>query len=122
MRSEATSVDEYLEELPDDRRGDLEVVRDSMLAAVPSGVVETMNWGMVSYEIPLERYPDYLHRPAVAVRRLGQPETTHGHLSALHPHGANDSPGFRGRVRGIRLANGYRKVMRALHTFGAAAA
>jgi len=58
VRSEATSVDEYLEELPDDRRGDLEVVRDSMLAAVPSGVVETMNWGMVSYEIPLERYPD----------------------------------------------------------------
>ena len=58
MRSEATSVAEYLEELPDDRRGDLEVVRESMLAAVPSGVVETMNWGMVSYEIPLERYPD----------------------------------------------------------------
>ncbi len=58
VRSEATSVAEYLDELPDDRRGDLEVVRESMLAAVPSGVVETMNWGMVSYEIPLERYPD----------------------------------------------------------------
>ncbi|NDH15257.1 MAG: DUF1801 domain-containing protein [Actinobacteria bacterium] len=29
-----------------------------MLAAIPSGVVETMNWGMISYEIPLERYPD----------------------------------------------------------------
>ena len=57
MRSEATSVDEYLEELPDDRRGDLEVVRESMLAAVPSGVVETMNWEWL-YEIPLERYLD----------------------------------------------------------------
>ena len=43
MRSEATLVAEYLEELPDDRRGDLEVVRGSMLAAIPSGVVETMN-------------------------------------------------------------------------------
>ena len=43
MRSEATSVAEYLEELPDDRRGDLEVMRESMLAAVPSGVVEIMN-------------------------------------------------------------------------------
>ena len=58
MRSDATSVAEYLDELPDDRRGDIEVVRESMLAAVPSGVVETLNWGMVSYEIPLERYPD----------------------------------------------------------------
>ena len=58
MRSDATSVAEYLDGLPDDRRGDLEVVRASMLAAVPSGVVEAMNWGMISYEIPLERYPD----------------------------------------------------------------
>ena len=57
MRSEATSVAEYLEELPDDRRGDLEVVRGSMLAAIPSGVVKAVNWGMISYEIPLERYP-----------------------------------------------------------------
>ncbi|NDA11944.1 MAG: DUF1801 domain-containing protein, partial [Actinobacteria bacterium] len=58
MRSDATSVAEYLDELPDDRRGDLEVVRASMLASIPSDVVETMNWGMISYEIPLERYPD----------------------------------------------------------------
>ena len=58
MRREATSVAEYLDELPDDRRSDLEVVRGSMLAAIPSGVVETTNWGMISYEIPLERYPD----------------------------------------------------------------
>ena len=56
VRSEATSVAEYLDDLPDDRRGDLEVVRKSMLAAIPSGVVEIMNWGVVSYEIPLERY------------------------------------------------------------------
>ena len=70
MRSEATSVAEYLEELPDDRRGDLEVVRDSMLAAVPSGVVETMNWGMVSYEIPLERYPDTYNGQPLLVAAL----------------------------------------------------
>ena len=58
MRSEATSVAEYLEELPGGRRADLEVVRGSMLGAIPSGVVGTMNLGMISYEIPLERYPD----------------------------------------------------------------
>ena len=58
MRSDATSVAEYLDDLPDDRRGDLEAVRASILAAIPSGVVETLNWGMISFEIPLERYPD----------------------------------------------------------------
>lgn len=58
VRSDATSVAEYLDELPDDRRGDLKAVRASILAAIPSGVVETLNWGMISFEIPLERYPD----------------------------------------------------------------
>ena len=58
VRSDATSVAEYLDELPDDRRGDLEAVRASILAAIPSGVVEPLNWGMISFEIPLERYPD----------------------------------------------------------------
>ena len=29
-----------------------------MLANIPDGVVETMNWGMIAYEIPLTRYPD----------------------------------------------------------------
>ncbi len=58
VRSDASSVAEYLDDLPDDRRGDLEAVRASILAAIPSGVVETLNWGMISYEIPLERYPD----------------------------------------------------------------
>ena len=58
VRGETTSLAEYLEELPDVRRGDLEVVRASMLAAIPSGVVETTNWGRISYEIPLERYLD----------------------------------------------------------------
>ena len=58
VRSEATSVADFFAKLPEDRRGDLEVVRESMLAGIPPGVVKTMNWGMISYEIPLERYPD----------------------------------------------------------------
>lgn len=38
VRSDATSVVEYLDELPDDRRGDLKAVRASILAAIPSGM------------------------------------------------------------------------------------
>ena len=58
MRSDAASVDEYLGTLPDERREALEAVREVVLANLPAGYVETMNWGMISYEVPLETYPD----------------------------------------------------------------
>lgn len=58
MRSEATTVQEYLEELDPDRRATVAAIRDLVNEALPQGYVETMNWGMISWEIPLERYPD----------------------------------------------------------------
>ncbi len=58
MRSDAETVDEYLASLPDDRRAALEAVREVILANLPEGYEESMNWGMISYEVPLERYPD----------------------------------------------------------------
>ena len=33
-------------------------VRDVIRANLPEGYQETMNWGMISFEIPLDRYPD----------------------------------------------------------------
>ncbi len=56
-RSAAATVDEYLAELPDDRAEVVQAVRDVVLANLPAGYVETMNWGMISYELPLGRYP-----------------------------------------------------------------
>jgi len=58
MRSDATSVTEYLATLPPERRDAIKEVRGEILAKLPEGFVETMNWGMISYEVPLERYPD----------------------------------------------------------------
>lgn len=64
MKSNATTVAEYLSELPDDRRAAIEEVREVILANLPDGYVESMNWGMISYGIPLERYPDtYNNQP-----------------------------------------------------------
>jgi uncharacterized protein YdhG (YjbR/CyaY superfamily) len=57
MQSEAATVDQYLAGLPDDRRDAIEEVREVILANLPEGYQETMNWGMISYEIPLETYP-----------------------------------------------------------------
>jgi len=58
MRSEATTVEQYLSELPDDRRPAIEAVRDLVVANLPEGYAETMHWGMVVYSVPLETYPD----------------------------------------------------------------
>jgi uncharacterized protein YdhG (YjbR/CyaY superfamily) len=58
MRSEATTVEEYLAELPADRREAISAVRDVIVENLPEGYRETMNWGMIAYEVPLEVFPD----------------------------------------------------------------
>jgi hypothetical protein len=60
--SKAATVDEYLRELPDDRRAVVSAVRDVVLRNLPEGYRETMSYGMIGYGIPLERYPDTYNR------------------------------------------------------------
>lgn len=57
-RSEASTVEDYLDELPPERREVVRTLRDVIRARLPEGFVETMNWGMITYEVPLETYPD----------------------------------------------------------------
>lgn len=58
VSSKASTVEDYLAELPDDRRDAIAEVRQEILDNLPEGYVEAMNWGMISYEVPLEVYPD----------------------------------------------------------------
>jgi hypothetical protein len=58
VQSDAKTVEAYLEELPEEKRAVVETVREVILLHLPEGYVETMNWGMISYELPLEVYPD----------------------------------------------------------------
>jgi len=55
-RSKATTVDGYLSELSPDQRKAITVVRKVIQKHLPRGYEETVNWGMISYEIPLSRY------------------------------------------------------------------
>ena len=54
----AETVEAYLDELPPDRRAVISTVRDTIRKQLPEGYRETMSWGMITYEVPLERYPD----------------------------------------------------------------
>ncbi len=57
VSSAAKTIDAYLAELPPERRAVVATVRDVVNAHLPPGYEETMRWGMISWEIPLSRYP-----------------------------------------------------------------
>ncbi len=54
VRSTAGTVEEYLAELPEDRRAAVSAVRDVVLANLPDGYVEGVRWGMITCSVPLE--------------------------------------------------------------------
>jgi len=47
----------YLESLPADRRAAISTVRDVVNTHIPAGYQEAMNWGAITWEVPLTRYP-----------------------------------------------------------------
>ncbi len=70
MNSEAKTVEAYLAELPAEWRTALQAVRDVILERLSEGYVESMSWGMISYEVPLSRYPDtYNGQPLVVASK-----------------------------------------------------
>ncbi len=70
-RSDAATVQEYLEELPSERRDTVATVRDVVLANLPDGYVEAMNWGMICWEVPLETYPNTYNKKPLMYAALG---------------------------------------------------
>ena len=70
VQSGATTIEAYLAELPDDRRSTIEAVRAVILQHLPDGFTEGMQFGMISYHIPLERYPDTHNQQPLAIAAL----------------------------------------------------
>ena len=57
VSSAAKTVAQYLDALPPERQAVVAAVRDLVNRYIPSGYVESMNFGMIAWEIPLTRYP-----------------------------------------------------------------
>jgi hypothetical protein len=57
MANEAGSVADYIESVPEPRRTAIEAVRDVILANLPDGYAEGIQYGMIGYFVPLERFP-----------------------------------------------------------------
>ena len=76
-QSKAETVSQYLSELPPDRAAVVSTVRDLVNAHLPPGFDETMRWGMIGWEVPLERYPDtYNGQPLSCVGLAAQKQYT----------------------------------------------
>jgi hypothetical protein len=57
-RSDATTPDEYIASLPDDRREAIAEIRRVIRENLPDGYAEGMAYGMIGWFVPLETYPD----------------------------------------------------------------
>ena len=61
MQSKATTPEEYLAELSEDRRIVMEQLRKTTLENMPKGLVEEMSYGMLGYVVPHSIYPSGYH-------------------------------------------------------------
>lgn len=57
-------------ELPPERRETLARVREVIVRNLPAGYRESMSFGMISYGIPLERYPNTYNKQPLAYAAL----------------------------------------------------
>lgn len=61
MKIEANSPEEYIDQLPDDRKQAMTKLRQTILDNLPKGFEETMSYGMIGYVVPHSIYPDGYH-------------------------------------------------------------
>ena len=61
MQSTATSPDQYLKELPADRKEPMTQLRNTIVKNLPKGFKECMGYGMIGYVVPHEIYPAGYH-------------------------------------------------------------
>lgn len=61
MQSQAETVNQYIEELPQERKDAVKKLRSVILENLPQGFHEQMNYGMIGYVVPHSLYPAGYH-------------------------------------------------------------
>lgn len=85
MQSGASTVEDYLNELPEERRQAIDALRKVILENLPNGYEEVMNWGMITYQVPLETYSDtYNKKPLMYAALASQKNHMAVYLTAIY--------------------------------------
>jgi hypothetical protein len=91
VASSARTVADYLSELPPERRKVIAAVRELVNRHLPEGYVEVMGDGMVTWQIPLARYPDtYNQQPLAPVALAAQKQHFALYLMCAYADSAAD--------------------------------
>ncbi len=91
MKTDSKTIEEYIKQVPDRWRPIVEEVRGKLVACIDSGFVESLRWGMITYEVPLEvSGPTYNKQPLSFVALAGQKNHCSLYLMAIYA-----SPGKR---------------------------
>jgi len=61
MTSDAKTPEDYINNLPEDRKKVIEKLRETILKNLPSGFVEMMSYGMIGFVVPHKIYPQGYH-------------------------------------------------------------
>jgi uncharacterized protein YdhG (YjbR/CyaY superfamily) len=61
MATKTASPEDYLAQLPDDRRQAVSKLRNTISRSLPKGFREVMGYGMICYVVPHELYPPGYH-------------------------------------------------------------
>ncbi len=61
MKYEASSPDDYISQLPEERQEVLSKLREVINKNLPKGFEETMSYGMIGYVVPHATYPGGYH-------------------------------------------------------------
>lgn len=61
MRYNAKTVEDYLEQIPEERKPAFSKLRETILNNLPEGFEEILNYGMIGYVVPHELYPPGYH-------------------------------------------------------------
>ncbi len=61
MTSKATTPEQYIKELPTDRKEPVSKLRETVLKNLPKGFKEIIGYGMLGYVVPHEIYPAGYH-------------------------------------------------------------
>ena len=84
-RSTATTVEEYVDQLPADRAPAFRSTLDLVRRNLPAGLEERINWGMVCWEVPLSVFPTtYNKQPLLVTALANQKNYLSLYLNAVH--------------------------------------
>ena len=102
VSSKATTVEQYLAELPPERRAVMARVRDALNAVMPAGYREGMGYGMMGWDVPLETYPNTYNKQPLAYAGLAAQKNSY----SLYLTCAYSDPARAERLRAAAAAMG----------------